>query len=127
MTLHQPIIGNASATHFEPERFQVFAASELAGVAPWKPGICFNPSCTSPFVLVREWQIYCCDACARVGRQEMRTFGSKMALSALTWRQFKYAVQDTPEADLARAARRHFTQIQSYWLADRAHRMEGVR
>lgn len=126
MTLQQLIPANAVALHTEPERFQHFAAPELVNASPWQPGVCFNPSCSASFVLMREWQIYCCDVCARAGKNEMRTFGHKMAMSALTWRQFKYAAKNTPEADLARAARRHFTQVQSYWLADRQAKMEGL-
>lgn len=126
MTMQQPIPENDTATHIEPERFQIFAAPELAKVAPWQPGICFNPACSAPFVLAREWQLYCCPACANAGRQEMRTFGAKLALSALTMRTFRYAKKDTHEHDLARVAWRHFGQVQSYWLADRTTRMEAA-
>lgn len=127
MTIQQPIRADGGARHFETERFQTFAAPELAVASPWWPGICFNPACSAPFVLEREWQIYCCPACLNAGRAEMRKYGAKMALSALTWRQFKYAKQGSAEADLARKARSHVTRVQSEWLADRNHRIEGAK
>lgn len=127
MTLHQRIGGNALPVHIEPERFQTFAAGELAAAPPWQPGICFNPACSAPFVLEREWQVYCCDKCAATGANEMRKWGHKMALPLLVWRTGKYMENGSAEADLARAARRYVTRLQSAWLADRNRRMEGTR
>ena len=54
----------------------------------------------------------------------MRKWSHKAAISLLTWRQFKYAAKGSAEADLARAARRHVTQVQSAWLAERLRRMK---
>jgi len=127
MTLYQAIVGNAPSVHLEPERFQTFAAAQLEAATPWQPGICFNPSCSAPFVLEREWQIYCCPACAKQADAEMRKWGHKAAVSLLTWRQFKYASKGSVEADLSRAARRHVTQVQSAWLADRQRRVENAQ
>ena len=45
-----------------------------------------------------------------------------MALSALIWRMGKYEQHDAGIRDLTRAARRHVSQVQSAWLADRQAR-----
>ena len=123
--MQQTINGNAMAVHVEPERFQTFAANELAAAPPWQPGICFNPACSAPFVLEREWQVYCCQSCANAGVSEQRKWGHKMALPLLVWRQGKYQPNGTPEAELAKVARRYVSQVQSAWLADRNFRIGG--
>ncbi|KMW56961.1 hypothetical protein AIOL_001919 [Candidatus Rhodobacter oscarellae] len=45
-----------------------------------------------------------------------------MALSALIWRMGKYEQHDAGIRDLTRSARRHVSQVQSAWLADRQAR-----
>lgn len=127
MTKHQPMGAHALPVQLEPEKFQIYAANELAASPPWQPGICFNPSCSAPFVLEREWQVYCCKRCADIGTNEARKWGHKMALPLLVWREGKYQPNGTPEAELARTARRFVTQVQSAWKSDREIRMEAVK
>lgn len=113
---------NAVARHNEPEKFQVYAASELLTAPPWREGICFLPECSRSFTPARSWQMYCCTACERAGTAEMRKWGHRMALPLLTWRMGKYEQQDTGIRDLTRAARRYVTHAQSAWLEDRNRR-----
>lgn len=122
MTLHLPSPANAVARRNEPEDFRSFAHTELAESAPWRSGICFNPSCGAVFEPRRSWQIYCCTQCERAGTAELRKWGHRMALSALIWRMGKYEQHDAGIRDLTRAARRHVTHVQSAWLLDRQAR-----
>jgi len=90
--------------------------------APWQAGICFLPECGRRFEATRRWQIYCCKECERAGTAELRKWGHRLALSALTWRMGKYEQEDQSICNLTRAARRHVTHVQSAWLADRKAR-----
>lgn len=119
MTVLLPGSSNAVARHCEPEDFRSFAHQELAVSTPWEAGICFLPECGRVFAPNRSWQIYCCPECERAGRAELRKWGHRMALSALIWRMGKYEKHDEGVRDLTRAARRHFTQVQSAFLLDR--------
>lgn len=112
-----------SPTVLVPEGFRVAASAELQKAAPWVPGRCFNPGCGKAFEARRPGQIYCSRACMKAGAQEMRTWGNRMALPALVWRQLRYS-QDLAELTLVRAARRHITRVQSAWLQDREGRAQ---
>lgn len=122
MTLLLTPSANAVARQVEPESFRDFAHQELEVCAPWQAGICFRPECGAEFVPSRQWQIYCCQACERAGVAELRKWGHRMALSALVWRMGKYNREDEGVINLTRAARRHLTQLQSAWVADRSAR-----
>jgi len=115
-------IANAVPQHSAPEDFRTFAAPELAVATPWEFGVCFRPECGCRFVPARDWQIYCCSVCERVGTAELRKWGHRMALSALIWRMGKYEKHDLGLRDLTRAARRHVAHIQSAWIAERKDR-----
>lgn len=123
MTLLLPTSVNAVARHNPPEDFRTFVHQELVVSTPWEPGVCFQPECGRRFEPRRDWQIYCCTACERAGTAELRKWGHRMALSALVWRIGKHETQDVGVRDLTKAARRHFTQVQSAWWADRRARV----
>ena len=125
MTLLLPTTAHDVARHTGPEDFRSFAHRELAASCPWTRGVCFNPSCGATFEPRRNWQIYCCTACERAGTAELRKWGHRMALPLLIWRMGKYEQYDEGIRDLTRAARRHVSQVQSAWLADRHARAEG--
>lgn len=108
--------------HFVPERFSTYAQPQLATCPPWVSGVCFNPGCGRGFQPSRDWQIYCCPACERVGTAELRAWGHRMALPLLVWRSGKYERADAGLRDLSRAARRYVGHVQSAWVADRAAR-----
>ncbi|WP_208348731.1 hypothetical protein [Pseudaestuariivita rosea] len=127
MTLPASPCANAVARHFEPEKFQVYAQSELLAAPLWTQGICFLPECGQHFVPRRPWQIYCSTACERAGTAELRKWGHRLALSALIWRMGKYEQDDDAVRDLTRAARRHVTHVQSAWLADRQARAAALQ
>lgn len=126
MTSGQSRLEHAEALHSEPERFQDAAFAELRIAPPWGDGICFNPGCGRPFAPGRRWQIYCGPACQAAGKAEFRKWGHKMALPLLIHRMGKYERQDAGVMNLTRAARRHVTQVQSAWLADRQARQRGA-
>lgn len=113
---------DALAAHFEPESFAIYAAREIAAARYAVPGLCFWPDCGRAFVPRRDWQRYCCTACRDADTAEQRRWGHRAAEALLVWRRFKYAT-DPAEADLARAARRYVTQVQSAWLRSRQARM----
>jgi len=114
----------ALAVHTEPERFTDVAFAELAAAPPWTPGVCFNPICGKAFNPTRSWQIYCSAKCRGDADAEMRKWGHKMALPMLVHRQTKYAGGATAQGELARAARRYVTQVQTAWVNDRAARVQ---
>ena len=120
------MVANGVAPHLEPEQFRDFAFSELQAAPPWRAGLCWRPECQRPFDPVREWQIYCCAACAAAGKAEMRKWGHRMALPLLVWRMVKYEQRDAGLIDLRKVSRRYVTQVQSAWLADRAARAGGA-
>lgn len=124
MTLAQDTLANAVPRHYQPEKFQVYAASELQAAPLWRAGICFLPECSREFEPSRTWQMYCCPACERAGTTEMRKWGHRMALPLLAWRAGKYEQNDAGIRDLTRAARRYVTHAQSAWLEDRKRRSE---
>lgn len=115
----QPARAYAVPRHFEPERFQTYAAPELAAAPPWRAGRCFNAGCGADFVPSRDWQIYCCTECERAGVAELRRWGHRMALPLLVWRMGKYAPAESAQGELTRAARRYVAHAQSAWLAER--------
>lgn len=119
MTALAILNGNGSATHICTEGFRTYADAELKASPPWVRGICFSPECGVAFKPNRDWQIHCSPACKKAWEIEMRKWGNRLAFSALVWRMGKYEQNDTGVRDLSRAARRHVTQVQSAWLADR--------
>ena len=127
MTIQQPINADAVASHFEIERFQVYAASELAAAPYFQRGICFQPECSKSFNPAREWQVFCCTACGQKAAAEYRAFGHRVALPMLIHRMGKYEKHDEGVMDLNRAARRFVTHAQSAWLLDRQRRIEIAR
>jgi hypothetical protein len=126
MTGHTPTGGVAFAhgvaRHMLPERFQTYAAAQLAACPPWTSGRCFNPACGRAFAPARDWQIYCSTGCERTGTSELRAWGHRMALPLLVWRMGKYERADAGLRDLSRVARRYVGHVQSVWLADRVAR-----
>ncbi|PHS21760.1 MAG: hypothetical protein COA84_15205 [Robiginitomaculum sp.] len=119
MTLLQPIGGNDTAMHVEPERFQLFAAPEIAASPYWQAGVCFLPKCGKRFEPARDWQLYCCKKCEHLGASEFRKWGSKMALPMLLHRQGKYDRDDAGVMALTKAARTYVGQVQTSWLESR--------
>lgn len=118
-----PPSSNGVTRQFVPEDFRTVAHSELLNCPPWEEGVCFLPECSQRFDPSRPWQIYCCPACERRATNEMRKWGHRLAMAALVWRMGKYNRDDQGVMDLTRAARRHFTHVQSAWLADRNGRL----
>ena len=118
---------NALPCHYDPEDFRSFAHGELQASPPCPIGVCFNPGCSVSFVPRRVWQVYCSARCASVGVTEMRKWGHKLALSSLIYRMGKYERHDAAIIDRTRAARRHISQVNSAWLADRKHRLLDAR
>ena len=112
--------------HLPPEDCRTFARYELTQATPWERGVCFLPECSARFEPSRDWQLYCCKDCERKGVNEMRRWGHRLALPALVWRIGKYERDNAAVMSLTRAARRHFTQIQSAWLSDRLQRAEAA-
>ncbi|MCG7625558.1 hypothetical protein [Epibacterium sp. Ofav1-8] len=122
VTVEKSQLANGVPRHLKVEDLRSFATVELAVATPWQAGVCFLPECGRRFQPARDWQMYCCTECERAGTAEMRKWGHRMALSALTWRMGKYEKHDTAIRDLTRAARRHVTHVQSAWLSDRQSR-----
>lgn len=117
-----PNLANAVTPHFLPETFQEFAFAELAAAPLHRPGRCFNPGCGRAFTPGRAWQIYCGEACKRVGTAELRAWGHRMALALLAWRMGKYETEDAAVRARTAAARRFLSQAQTAWVADRRAR-----
>lgn len=126
MTAPQALTENAVARHIAPEDFKTAAAVELAASPPWQFGVCFLPECGRRFTPARDWQIYCCTACERRGTAELRKWGHRLALPSLIWRIGKYEQSDPDRMALTRAARRHFTRLQTAWVDDRKRREKEV-
>jgi len=106
------------------ESFAEFAFSELDAAPMHTFGVCYQPECSKRFNPKRAWAKYCCSACERAGRQELRTWGLRMAEAMLCHRVGKYDRKDETVMDRTKAARRYVAQVQSAWLADRQERME---
>ncbi|WP_306131019.1 hypothetical protein [Roseovarius sp. MMSF_3350] len=127
MSILQDITANAVARDLTPEDFRTYAHPEIERSPYWERGVCFLPECSRRFEPSRDWQMYCCTECERAGTAELRKWGHRMALSALVWRMGKYEAENEALRDLARAARRHVTHVQSAWFEDRKARAESSR
>lgn len=109
------------------ESFADAAFEELDAAPLHVPGVCFQPECSRSFTPSRPWQKYCCAACERAGRQELRTWGLRLAEAMLAHRVGKYERRDEAVKARTRAARRYVSRVQSEWLADRQARQERAR
>lgn len=119
-------LANGVAPHSQVENFRDYAFGEFQASPLWLDGVCWRPECGRSFSKSREWQVYCCTACAGAEKAEMRKWGHKVALPLLVHRITKYEKLDAGLIDLRKVSRRYVSQVQSAWLADRVARSGGT-